>query len=91
MLLIQIAFFNPDPRSILSATVLEDVLALVSKLYLCVLLRELCRLNVHSQINFLWVARAEQFTVWSCVDEQKFPTENAICAFEQVVVVATLS
>lgn len=81
----------PDPCAALAAAVPQHVSTVIRELYLCMLLAELRRLNVHSQIYLLGVARAEELPIRGRVDEEEFSAKDAVSAFEQIVVVALLA
>ena len=55
------------------------------------LLAEFCALYVHRQVYGVWVPGTEKLAIWGGINVEELPREDAICALQQVVVVASLT
>ena len=55
------------------------------------LLAEFCALYVHRQVDGVRVPGTEKLAIWGRINVKELPREYAICALQQVVVVASLT
>lgn len=81
--------FNPCAR--LTATVSQNILAVINKFDFGMLLAQVRRLDIHCQVDSVRVSRAKELPVRGSIDKQELPTKDTVCAFEQVVVIASFA
>jgi hypothetical protein len=76
-----------DPSASLRVAVVQDVLLIFHKLDLRVPFAEVCRFDVHGQVELIRITRAEKFTVRCCVDIKELSKKYSVGALKNVIVV----
>ena len=92
ILRVQVDFsVDSHPCSSLASAIAQYILRIVYKFYFSVLLTQISWLDIHCKINGLRVPWAKKFTVRCCIYKKKLAAEYPIRAFQQIVVVASLT
>jgi hypothetical protein len=55
------------------------------------LLTQIRRLDIHSQVYGVWVARTEKLSIRRRIDEKKLPAKNAIGTFQKVIMISSFT